>query len=153
LKKSNIIFSIEVKAMGEAEEIDNLNFPDDLKYTQTSEWVKLEGDTARVGITDFAQHELTDIVYVEPPEVGSTVIKGDEFGVVESVKAAADFYAPLSGEILEVNEELNDSPNLMNEEPYGTGWMVTIKLNDPSELESLLSKEAYIEHIKKEKSG
>lgn len=139
--------------MGEAEEIDNLNFPDDIKYTETSEWVKLEGDSARIGITDFAQHELTDIVYVEPPELGSTVSKSEEFGVVESVKAAADFYAPLTGEIVQVNEDLNDSPNLMNEEPYGKGWMVIIKLTDPSELDSLLSKEAYIEHIKKEKSG
>lgn len=139
--------------MGEAEDIDKLNFPDDLKYTQTSEWVKIEGDTARVGITDFAQHELTDIVYVEPPELGSTVTKGEEFGVVESVKAAADFYAPVSGEILEVNEELNDSPNLMNSDPYGIGWMVIIKMSDSAELDSLLTKDAYIKHVKEEKSG
>lgn len=139
--------------MTEAGEIDNLNFPDNLKYTETSEWVKVEGDSARVGITDFAQHELTDIVYVEPPTVGSSVTKGEEFGVVESVKAAADFYAPVSGEVVEVNEELNDSPNLMNKEPYGTGWMVIIKMSDPSELEALLSKDAYIEHLKKDKAG
>jgi len=139
--------------MGEADEVDKLNFPDDLKYTETSEWLKLEGDQARVGITDFAQHELTDIVYVEPPEVGSTVTKGEEFGVVESVKAAADFYAPVSGEIVEVNEQLNDSPNLMNEDPYGEGWMAIIKLSNPEELEKLLSRDDYIEHIKKEKSG
>jgi glycine cleavage system H protein len=139
--------------MGEADEIENLNFPDDIKYTETSEWIKLEGDSARIGITDFAQHELTDIVYVEPPEMGSTVSKGAEFGVVESVKAAADFYAPVSGEIVEINEELNDSPNLMNEDPYGKGWMVVIKITDPAELDSLLSKEAYIEHVKKQKTG
>jgi glycine cleavage system H protein len=139
--------------MGEADEIDKLNFPDDLRYTETSEWLKLEGDHARAGITDFAQHELTDIVYVEPPEVGSTVTKGEEFGVVESVKAAADFYAPVTGEIVEVNEQLNDSPNLMNEDPYGEGWMTIIKLSNPEELETLLSKDAYIEHIKKQKSG
>lgn len=138
--------------MGEAEEIDSLNFPNDLKYTKTSEWVKVEGDQAKVGITDFAQHELTDIVYVEPPEVGSSVTKGEEFGVVESVKAAADFYAPLTGEIVDVNEKLNDSPELMNKEPYGDGWMVIIKMSDASELDSLLSKDAYIEHIKKEKA-
>ncbi|WP_455393149.1 glycine cleavage system protein GcvH [[Eubacterium] cellulosolvens] len=139
--------------MGEAEDIDQLNFPDDLKYTETSEWVKLEGDQARVGITDFAQHELTDIVYVEAPAVGSTVTKGEEFGVVESVKAAADFYAPVSGEIIEVNEELNDSPNLMNSEPYGAGWMVIIKMSNPEELEQLFDKAAYVEHIKQEKAG
>ena len=139
--------------MGEAEEINNLNFPDDLKYSETSEWLRLEGDQARVGITDFAQHELTDIVYVEPPEVGSTVTKGEEFGVVESVKAAADFYAPVTGEIVEVNEQLNDSPDLMNKDPYGDGWMVLIKLNNPSELETLLSKDAYVEHIKKQKAS
>jgi glycine cleavage system H protein len=138
--------------MGEAEEIDNLNFPDDLKYTETSEWVKLEGDKARVGITDFAQHELTDIVYVEAPEVGSEVTKGEEFGVVESVKAAADFYAPVTGEVVEMNEKLGDSPDLMNSDPYGEGWMIVIKMSDPSELESLLAKDTYIEHIKKEKA-
>ena len=139
--------------MGEADEIDNLNFPDDLKYSETSEWTKIEGDTARVGITDFAQHELTDIVYVEPPDVGSTVTKGEEFGVVESVKAAADFYAPVTGEVVEVNEELNDSPDLMNSDPYGKGWMVVIKLTDPAELEQLLTKDKYVEHLKKEKTG
>jgi glycine cleavage system H protein len=136
--------------MGDAEEIDNLNFPEDLKYTETSEWVKIEGDSVRVGITDFAQHELTDIVYVENPDMGSPVTKGEEFGVVESVKAAADFYAPVTGEVIEVNEALNDSPDLLNKDPYGEGWMVVIKMNDPSELESLMDKVNYIEHVKKE---
>lgn len=139
--------------MGETVDIDNLNFPDDLKYTETSEWAKLEGDRVRIGITDFAQHELTDIVYVEPPELGSTVTKNAEFGVVESVKAAADFYAPVSGEIVEVNEQLNDSPELLNKDPYGDGWMAIIKVSEPSEFESLLSKDAYIEFVKKEKVG
>ncbi len=139
--------------MGEADELDNLNFPENLKYTETSEWAKIEGDQIRVGITDFAQHELTDIVYVEPPEVGSTVTKGEEFGVVESVKAAADFYAPVSGEIVEVNEQLNDSPDLMNKDPYGEGWMAIIKISNPSEIDDLLSREVYIEHIKKEKAS
>jgi len=139
--------------MGDAEGLENLKFPDELKYTETSEWVKVEGDQIRVGVTDFAQHELTDIVYVEPPEVGSTVNKGEEFGVVESVKAAADFYAPVTGEILEVNEALNDSPDLLNKDPYGDGWMAIIKLSDPADLDSLMSKSAYIEFIKKEKMG
>jgi glycine cleavage system H protein len=139
--------------MGEADDIDSLNFPDDLKYTKTSEWVKIEGDRARVGITDFAQHELTDIVYVEPPPMGGNVSKDEEFGVVESVKAAADFYAPVTGEVVEVNEELNDSPDLMNSDPYGKGWMVIIKMTEPTELEQLLTSQQYIEHIKKEKVG
>jgi glycine cleavage system H protein len=138
--------------MGEAEDIDNLKFPDDIKYTETSEWAKVEGDSVRVGITDFAQHELTDIVYVEIPEPGASITKGEEFGVVESVKAAADFYAPVTGEVMEANEQLNDSPDLLNKDPYGEGWMVVIKVSDPSELESLLSREDYIEHIKKEKA-
>jgi glycine cleavage system H protein len=137
--------------MGEAEDIENLNFPADLKYSETSEWTKIEGDTARVGITDFAQHELTDIVYVEAPEVGTAVTKGEEFGVVESVKAAADFYSPVTGEVVEVNEQLNDSPDLLNKDPYGDGWMVLIKMSDPSELDTLLDRDAYIEHIKSEK--
>ena len=138
--------------MAEADEIDNLNFPDDLKYTETSEWIKIEGDQARVGVTDFAQHELTDIVYVEPPEIGTVFNKGDEFGVVESVKAAADFYAPLTGEIVEVNEDLNDSPDLLNKDPYGAGWMVVIKMSDPSEIDNLFTKEKYIEYLKSEKA-
>ena len=138
--------------MGEADELENLKFLDELKYSETSEWIKLEGDQVRVGITDFAQHELTDIVYVETPEIGTDVTKGDEFGVVESVKAAADFYAPVTGEIIEVNELLNDSPDLLNKDPYGNGWMVIIKMSDASEYESLLSKEAYLEHIKKQRA-
>jgi glycine cleavage system H protein len=138
--------------MGEAEDIDDLKFPDELKYTETSEWTKIEGDRARVGITDFAQNELTDIVYVEVPEIGSSVTKSEEFGVVESVKAAADFYAPVTGEVVEVNEQLNDSPDLLNKDPYGEGWMVVIKMSDPAELDSLLSKDTYIEHIKSEKA-
>jgi glycine cleavage system H protein len=142
----------EVTTMGEAEDIENLKFPDDLKYSETSEWTKVEGDTARVGITDFAQHELTDIVYVEAPEPGTAVTKGEEFGVVESVKAAADFYSPVTGEVVEVNEQLNDSPDLLNKDPYGDGWMVLIKMSDPSELDTLLDRNAYIEHIKSEKA-
>lgn len=138
--------------MGEADDIENLKLPDELKYSETSEWTKIEGDSARVGITDFAQHELTDIVYVEVPDVGTEVTKGEEFGVVESVKAAADFYAPVTGEVVEVNEQLNDSPDLLNKDPYGEGWMVVIKISVPSELDSLLSKEQYVEHIKKEKA-
>jgi glycine cleavage system H protein len=138
--------------MGEAEDIENLKFPDDLKYSETSEWTKVEGDTARIGITDFAQHELTDIVYVETPEQGTSVTKGEEFGVVESVKAAADFYSPVSGEVIEINEQLNDSPDLLNKDPYGDGWMVLIKMSNPSELESLMDRDAYLENIKTQKS-
>ena len=134
--------------MTEAEGFENLNFPDELKYTETSEWVRLEGDLARIGITDYAQHELTDIVYVEPPAVGATVTKGDVLGVIESVKAASDLYAPLSGEVVEINEQLNDSPELLNTDTYGDGWVVVLKLTDPSEIDGLLEKGPYVEHIK-----
>lgn len=135
----------------EGTDIDQLNIPDDLKYTETSEWLKVEGDLCRVGVTDYAQHELTDIVYVELPKVGDKVEKGQEFGVVESVKAVADFYAPVTGEVVEVNEDLENSPELMNQEPYGGGWMAVVKIDDDSETVPLMDSNAYREFLKKEK--
>lgn len=131
-------------------DIDSLNLPEDLKYTKTSEWAKVDGDVAVIGITDFAQSELSDIVYVEPPEVGDTVEQSAEFGVVESVKAASDFYAPVSGEIVEVNEKLQDSPELMNKDPYGEGWFVKVKMSDPSQIGGLMDAAAYREFLKTE---
>jgi glycine cleavage system H protein len=131
--------------------IDELNIPDNLKYTETSEWLKVEGDLGRVGVTDYAQHELTDIVYVELPKIGDKIEKGKELGVVESVKAVAEFYAPVSGEIVEVNEELENAPETMNQDPYGDGWMAVIKITDTSEIETLLDANAYREYLKKEK--
>jgi glycine cleavage system H protein len=139
--------------MSEETNIDQLNIPDGLKYTETSEWIKVEGELGRVGVTDYAQHELTDIVYVELPSVGDKVEKGQEFGVVESVKAVAEFYAPVTGKIVEVNDELENAPETMNQDPYGQGWMAVIKITEPSEVDSLMDSSAYREFLKKEKQG
>ena len=116
---------------------------DNLKYTDTHEWLKLEGENAKVGITDHAQEELTDIVFVELPEKGKKIEKGDELCVVESVKSVSEIYAPVSGEIVEVNEELEDSPELVNKKPYDEGWLVEIKVSDKKEINQLLNSEDY----------
>lgn len=121
-----------------------MNIPADLLYTDEHEWVRLEGDIAVVGITDYAQHELGDVVYVELPEVGTTVEQGEPFGVVESVKAASDLYAPVSGEVVEVNTALEDAPELVNNDPYGEGWMIKVRPSDwEVEKANLLDAEAY----------
>jgi glycine cleavage system H protein len=117
--------------------------PSELKYARTHEWVRVEGDVATVGITDHAQDALGDLVYVELPDVGDTVAASDEAGVVESVKAASDIYAPVSGEIIAINEALNDSPEIINGDPYHDGWMYKIRMRDEAELEDLLSAEDY----------
>lgn len=117
--------------------------PSELKYARTHEWVRVEGDIATVGITDHAQDALGDLVYVELPEVGDTVAASDEAGVVESVKAASDIYAPVSGEIIAINEALTDSPEIINGDPYHDGWMYRIRMSDAAELEDLLSAEDY----------
>jgi glycine cleavage system H protein len=119
------------------------NIPSDLKYTKSHEWVRVTGNTAAIGITDHAQAELTDIVFVELPEAGRAVKAGDTCAVVESVKTASDIYAPLSGEILESNKSVVDSPALANTEPYGGGWFFKIKLSNPAEVNSLMSPEQY----------
>jgi glycine cleavage system H protein len=124
-----------------------MNVPNNLKYAKTHEWVRVEGDVATVGITDHAQQELTDIVYVELPEIGARVEAGQECAVVESVKAASDIYAPLSGDVVAVNEELSHAPELVNEDPYGKGWMFKVKLSDAGELNELLSADDYAHHI------
>ena len=116
---------------------------DDLKYVETHEWVKVEGDVATIGITDFAQNELADIVYVELPSQGTKLEKGQTFGNVEAVKAVEDLYSPLSGEVVEVNEKLQQSPELVNQDPYGEGWMIKIKITNPAEVDGLLDAEAY----------
>lgn len=120
-----------------------MSLPKDFKYTEDHEWVKIEGDTATIGITDYAQGELGDIVYVELPASGDTFNKGDAFGNVEAVKAVSDLYMPLSGEILEVNEKLADAPETVNAEPYGDGWMIKFKISDASQLDSLLDAVGY----------
>jgi glycine cleavage system H protein len=119
------------------------NVPSDLKYTKSHEWVRVSGDTAVVGITDHAQHELTDIVFVELPDVGKKVKSGDACAVVESVKTASDIYSPVSGEILEANRLVVDDPALVNSEPYDSGWFYKIKLSHPAELNMLLSPKKY----------
>lgn len=119
------------------------NIPSDLKYTKSHEWVRVTGDTATVGITDHAQHELTDIVFVELPEIGKQFKSGDACAVVESVKTASDIYSPVSGEILETNKAVVDNPALANTEPYAGGWFFKIKLSNPAELSPLLSAEQY----------
>ncbi|MDX1313980.1 MAG: glycine cleavage system protein GcvH [Eudoraea sp.] len=120
-----------------------MNIPSELKYTKDHEWVKIEGEIATVGITDFAQGELGDIVYVEVETVDETLDKEEVFGTVEAVKTVSDLFLPLSGEIVEFNEALEDEPEKVNSDPYGEGWMVKIKISDPSEADELLSDEDY----------
>lgn len=123
--------------------------PNDLKYSKEHEWVRVEGNRAYVGITDFAQDELGDIVFVELPEVGDELSANTTFGTVESVKTVSDLYAPISGKIVEVNEELVDSPEKVNESPYQDGWMLVIEVTDTSELDQLLTADEYQAHINK----
>ena len=120
-----------------------MNVPSNLKYTKEHEWVRIEGDNAFVGITDFAQGELGEIVFVEVETVGETLNQGDVFGSVEAVKTVSDLFLPVGGEILEFNEKLEDAPELVNSDPYGEGWMVKIAIADVAELEGLLSAEEY----------
>jgi glycine cleavage system H protein len=124
-----------------------MNVPADLRYAKTHEWIRIEGDTVTVGITDHAQAELTDIVYAEPPKVGSEVKAGLTAAVVESVKAASDIYSPLSGTVTEVNAELSANPALLNTDPFGQGWIWKMKASLPAEADTLLSPEAYTAQI------
>lgn len=127
-----------------------MDFPEELKYTEEHEWVLVEEDVATIGITDFAQEQLGDVVFVELPEVGDSFDVGKSFGVVESVKAVSDVYAPVSGEIVEVNEELPDEPEVLNNSPYEDGWMVKMKLTDTAELDALMDAAAYQEFVEKD---
>jgi len=129
-------------------ELNELNLPDDVKYAEDHEWVKLTGETARIGISDYAQDQLGDIVFVELPEVGDSFAKGDEFGTLESVKAVSELYMPVGGEVTAINEALEDAPELVNNAPYGDGWMIEIKTADPAEADALMDKEAYTEALK-----
>jgi glycine cleavage system H protein len=125
-----------------------LSVPEELQYTRSHEWVRTEGDTATIGITDHAQDELGDVVFVELPEVGATFDAGDSFGTVESVKAVSDLYIPVGGEVTEVNEALNDQPEKINEDPYGEGWMVKLRVSD--EGSGLLSASDYEQFVEEE---
>jgi glycine cleavage system H protein len=122
-----------------------MNFPDNLRYTKEHEWVRAEGDVAYIGITEFAQSELGDIVYVEVETVGDNLKQEDVFGTVEAVKTVSDLFMPVSGEVLEVNPSLDSNPELVNKDPYGDGWMVKIRMSDPSQLDDLLSAAQYRE--------
>jgi glycine cleavage system H protein len=120
-----------------------MNVPEDLRYSKDHEWARLEGDRVRVGITDYAQDALGDVVFVELPEVGSKVKLDESFSEVESTKSVSDVYAPVAGTIAEVNTDLADSPERLNEDPYGEGWICSIRLSDPSQLDDLMDAEAY----------
>ena len=127
-------------------------FPADLKYMKSHEWAKREDDIVSIGVSDYAQAEIQDVVYVELPEVGTILEQHKTFGVIESVKAAFDLYAPVSGEVIEINEELEEAPELVNEAPYGAGWMVRIRISDVSELEGLMSASEYQEMVETEEN-
>lgn len=121
--------------------------PDNLRYTKDHEWVRLQGKRATVGITDFAQSELTDVVYVELPKIGKVVKTGEVLGTVESVKAVSEIFAPLSGKVVEVDKALEDTPEVVNQDPYGKGWMVVLEVADPNEAKNLMDAAAYRKHI------
>ena len=124
-----------------------MNTPSDLHYAKDHEWLRVDGEEAVVGITDYAQGELGDIVFIELPEVGTSVHSGKTFGTIEAVKAAADMYAPITGEIIAVNGQLDDTPELINQDPYGEGWILRIRISDVEEVETLLSADDYLKLI------
>ncbi|MBW1675231.1 MAG: glycine cleavage system protein GcvH [Deltaproteobacteria bacterium] len=129
-------------------EIGELQLPDDVRYAEDHEWARSEGENTRIGISDYAQDQLGDIVYVEFPQVGDTFNKGEEFGTVESVKAVAELYMPIGGEILAVNTALEESPELVNKSPYGDGWLIEVKPADSAELDTLMTRDVYLETLK-----
>jgi len=129
-------------------EVSELQLPDDVRYTEDHEWARAEGDKAKAGISDYAQDQLGDIVYVELPQAGDSFDKGQEFGTVESVKAVAELYMPVGGTILAVNSALEKSPELVNKDPYGNGWMIEVQPSDPAEFEALMKKDIYLETLK-----
>lgn len=127
-----------------------MKFPKKLRYTREHEWVQIEGNQATVGITDYAQHELGEVVFVELPKVGDSVTKDEPLGVVESVKAASDIYAPVSGEVTETNDDLVSSPELINDDPYGDAWLVRVEMSDKAEIEHLMTAAEYQEYVEEE---
>lgn len=124
-----------------------MKIPDELKYTKDHEWIKVDGEFAYVGITDFAQSELGDVVFVEVETVGENIDKEEAFGTIEAVKTVSDIFMPVSGEVLEFNEKLHDAPDLINQDPYGEGWIIKVKVADMSELDTLMDADAYRGHI------
>jgi glycine cleavage system H protein len=128
-------------------EISELNLPDSVRYAETHEWAKLDGDTVKVGISDYAQDSLGDITFVEFPQVGDVFHKGEQFGTVESTKAVSELFMPVGGEITAVNTDLAESPELLNQDPYSAGWMIQLKPEDPSEMESMMTAGTYREML------
>ena len=131
-------------------ELSQLNLPDDLTYSKEHEWTKTEGEQVRIGITDFAQDQLGDIVFVELPEEGASFARNDEFSTLESVKAVSEVYMPVGGTVVAVNSDLEDKPELVNQDPYGQGWLILLKLDNPAELDELMDKGAYLNMLKGE---
>ena len=129
-----------------------MDCPSDLKYTKSHEWTRVEGNTVTIGLTDYAQESLGDIVHIELPEEGKELEKQKEFGVVESVKAVSDIYSPVSGKVVEVNDSLIDSPEVVNDDPYNEAWMVKIEMSDPSELDDLMDPDSYKKFVEEESS-
>jgi glycine cleavage system H protein len=132
---------------------EKMEAPPGLKYSKEHEWVAAEETVATIGITDHAQEQLGEIVYIELPSIGEKVSKDDPFGVVESVKAVSDIYAPVSGTVLEVNEDLAESPEVVNEDPYGDGWLIKVRVSDPADFDDLMDNEEYEQMIAREKEG
>ncbi len=129
-----------------------MQYPADLRYTKEHEWVRLEGETGVIGITDYAQDQLGDIVYLDLPSSGAAVAQYEKMGEIESVKAVSDLFSPVSGEVAEANQEAADSPELVNDDPYGRGWLIKVRLSDPAEVDGLLSAEAYQELVAQEQA-
>jgi glycine cleavage system H protein len=129
-------------------EVSELQLPDDVRYTEDHEWARTEGEKTKAGISDYAQDQLGDIVYVKLPQTGDSFDKGQEFGTVESVKAVAELYMPVGGTILAVNSALEKSPELVNKDPYGDGWMIEIEPSDPAQFDALMKKDIYLETLK-----
>jgi len=143
LKRRYLVFTKATNTRTHIQTIYIMNFPSELKYTKDHEWVKVEGNEAFIGITDFAQRELGDIVYIDVNSVGEEVAREEVFGTVEAVKTVSDLFMPVTGTVLEINSELNDNPELVNSDPYGKGWMVKVSLSELAEIEDLLTADAY----------
>ncbi len=139
----NWMYYYAIEKNNKFKKINIMNFPENLKYSKEHEWVKIDGEIAIVGISDYAQKELGDIVYVEVNTLGETLSQGDVFGTVEAVKTVSDLYMPVGGEVIEFNEKLNDEPELINKDPYGEGWIIKVKYSDLSDLDNLLSASEY----------
>ncbi len=130
-------------------DLDQLQFPDTVKYSKEHTWARLDGDVILIGISDYAQDQLGEIIFIDLPEIGAAFAIDEEFGVVESVKTASDLYMPVGGEVLEVNQSLEDEPEVVNNDPFGEGWMLKVKAADPAEIDALLNAQAYLDNLER----